>query len=271
MFLKTRIRINARNFGLTGLLLVLVFAACGKEGGQNAFGSRNGTVSKAPGKQVQVTTLIDTVTVSANPSERIKVRQSYPRFAGGGPFWDDLNEIIETMALDEHNSFLEHSLEEYGLALKEFADQPGGLGVTFIWERIAEITAAHVSDKYASFLDADWRFTGGAHGMTAYYSLLYRREGDKAVQIEPESLFDKNSAYLDAVGRFCIEALKKKDATWAVNGEMKGLDKLPVFVLTETGLRFYFPPYVAGPYYQGTFTVDMPYNELKDYLAVPLP
>lgn len=63
-----------------------------------------------------------------------------------------------------------------------------------------------------------------------------------------------------------IDGLRRQEAAWVEQGEVTRQTEwlLESFVLTPGGVRFLFDPYEVGPYVQGPFEVDIPYDALED-------
>jgi len=134
--------------------------------------------------------------------------------------------------------------------------------------------------KLFSLARAASEYTGGAHGMTNHGAVLW----DKALkrEITASALF-RRGADLSVLDRLLCAALnaekKSRDAN-AAPITLQGRDwscpraaQTP-FVLTPStvsgkagGLTFLIDPYIAGPYSEGDFTVDVPQALIRALLA----
>lgn len=121
-------------------------------------------------------------------------------------------------------------------------------------------------------LSADyWEFTGGAHGNSAFGTLLWDKRAD--VARDPLSLFTSAAALQGATqAEFCDlldrqraqkrgEPVVREEGNWM--NECIGLDAVTV-VLGSSNRRtfdrigFLVPPYNAGPYAEGSYEVTLP-------------
>jgi len=211
------------------------------------------------------------ISKTASPDPRINVQLSYPAFQRHEPAWLSLNAKIESLANAGHDEFLKKSLAELKRAQESFKGNPEGMGASFKWERRADYSVIFASDEYVSVLETVWFYTGGAHGNTSYKGILWHRDDEMFKPVPAEALFVENSGYLERISSMCIESLKKQGAQNVLNGSLLELIAIPPYVLSDTGLRFYFPPYTVGPYSQGSFIVDIPAEKVTDILQLPLP
>lgn len=114
-------------------------------------------------------------------------------------------------------------------------------------------------------------YSGGAHGIYGVSSLVWDKQ--EAEAIEAIELFTSPQALEDALGdRFCDGLNKQREERRGepVNPEADDLfnncpdmDELTVLVGSGNGRRFdrltlYAGPYVAGPYAEGDFRVNLP-------------
>ena len=127
------------------------------------------------------------------------------------------------------------------------------------------------SDRLLSLSGGHWEFTGGAHGNGNSISLLWDRVRNREVTIP--QLFARPTEYALLAPRYCEELKKARIEQRGGNGELKTIpqfDECPKFSdLTielvdddknhrfET-LRFTADQYVAGPYSEGPYIVDLP-------------
>lgn len=134
--------------------------------------------------------------------------------------------------------------------------------------------------KLFSLARAASEYTGGAHGMTNHGAVLW----DKALkrEITGSALFRRGAdlSVLDRLLCAALNAEKKSRDAKAVAVTLEGQDwKCPraaetPFVLAPStasgkagGLTFLIDPYIAGPYSEGDFTIDVPQALIRALLA----
>jgi hypothetical protein len=113
-------------------------------------------------------------------------------------------------------------------------------------------------------------YTGGAHGNTNMRSLVWDKQAGKAM--EAIALFTSPAALEKALGdRFCAgldrERAKRRGAPVASDSQDEfdkcpGIDELEILVGSSNGRTFnrltlYASPYVAGPYAEGEYQVNI--------------
>lgn len=62
------------------------------------------------------------------------------------------------------------------------------------------------------------------------------------------------------------EEADKDTIEWFKNGASAHDGNFENFLITDTGLRFLFPPYQVGPYAMGSWNIEVPYFELRHIL-----
>lgn len=141
--------------------------------------------------------------------------------------------------------------------------EPGSF--TFSYESFTRYRIRYYSPTFISMLGTVYAYTGGAHGMTETVPLNMVRRGDDVHFVELEELMKTGSGWEKKLSNYVIADLKKQDADWVVNGEVTSVavDKLYRFTLTPAGIEFHFDAYEMGPYAKGTFSVNVPWSELK--------
>lgn len=133
------------------------------------------------------------------------------------------------------------------------------------WKVVANIPDwLSLSNEFSSY-------SGGAHGIYGVTSLVWDKQ--EAEAIEAIDLFTSPQALEDALGdRFCdgLNTLREKRRGEPVDPEADNsfndcpdIDELTVLVGSGGGRRFdrltlYAGPYVAGPYAEGDFRVNLP-------------
>ncbi|MCT2401140.1 DUF3298 and DUF4163 domain-containing protein [Novosphingobium mangrovi (ex Huang et al. 2023)] len=194
-------------------------------------------------------------------NELYEFSYSYPDAAGAIPGFRDLldaqlhaaRERLESSARDDRNAaqkdgfpYHQHS---YGAKWEVVTDLPGWLSLS------AKI----------------YTYTGGAHGMSAFNSLLWDRRGE-AVR-KPRDLFTSTDALRNAIREPFCDALDKQrekrrgEPVQRDSGQMfsECIDPVAQTLILGSSNRKTFDrigilvgPYEAGPYAEGTYEVTLP-------------
>ncbi len=141
-----------------------------------------------------------------------------------------------------------------------------------------------VADRYVSVLRNDYMDTRAAHPNSDVNTILWDRTARKRISIR--TFFVEtvdNGPTMTAMLRSVITALKaekkKRGPTDTATAEWsKGLEPKLVKIgavamapSTEagksSGLLFYYPPYVVGPYAEGPYTAFVPWEVLQPHLS----
>lgn len=132
------------------------------------------------------------------------------------------------------------------------------------WKRVAN------TPRFLSLSSEIWTYTGGAHGMTAFETLLWDR--NRAARLKPLDLFSSAEAF-DAAIRddFCAGIARAKAAkgveptadndnvfakcppasaqtVWLGSSDGRYLDRLTIAIA----------PYEVGPYVEGSYMINLP-------------
>lgn len=126
-------------------------------------------------------------------------------------------------------------------------------------------------NQYAiSILGFHSEYGGGAHGNIFYTVSNYEltEEGYKEISIADFFLASKKKEALNHLSSYLIQSLEIMEAEWIVVGDITSFDEndLQVFCFNSKNLMFQFAPYVVGPYVQGPFMVQVPFQDLEQYL-----
>lgn len=119
------------------------------------------------------------------------------------------------------------------------------------------------SHDFKSMIIRHDEYTGGAHPNYYFDCLTLDLKGNR---IDIKQVFNKNA--VPVIDKLIIEDLRKKDAAWVTDGSRTTFEKeilnneIP-YLFTTTGIEFYFAPYIAGYYAQGSFSTIVPYSKLK--------
>lgn len=120
-------------------------------------------------------------------------------------------------------------------------------------------------------------FSGAAHGQIAFETFNFDTR-NSIIRIRLEDIFEPRSNYLQVISEYVIKQLCKgywentgeeanEDAmNWFKDGASANDGNFENFLITDTGLRFLFPPYQVGSYALGSWNIEVPYFELRNVL-----
>ena len=170
----------------------------------------------------------------------------------------------------ERDEALTAQKADWAEMLEVETDMPPGAS---IYNRTDSVEWQSVADtpRFLSLSANGYTYSGGAHGMYGRSSLVWDRAARKAVPAA--AMFRSTAALGYAVGGAVCDALdmqreEKRGAPvdregGAMFDECPAMDDTVVFVASSDGkafdrLHFYFGPYVAGPYAEGSYEVELP-------------
>jgi hypothetical protein len=109
-------------------------------------------------------------------------------------------------------------------------------------------------------------YTGGAHPNLVYRTFTFDTRDGHFINLE--ALFVPGSNPLATIFPLVKADLVAQqggiaDTTWIDSGTGTTLSNYANFVLTNTAIVFYFPPYQVAPYAGGPFNVDVPYTSIR--------
>jgi hypothetical protein len=110
-------------------------------------------------------------------------------------------------------------------------------------------------------------YAGGAHPNSHWLTRTFKvGPGGEVRAVKLAELFKEGSDYGKVLSEKVLTDLRKQEAQWVVDGQVKELntDDLKHFAVTPRGLRFCFAPYAVGPYAQGPFEVEVGYETLGE-------
>lgn len=216
-----------------------------------------GEWSKANGLSAlpfKLTKVADFVSMNVNVESKYDASYLYPSFISDTKANREITERLEKEAASERKKFTTEA--------EEFFSTQGSAGE---WQENYSYSIEYYSPELISLSGEVFSYTGGAHGNTFYMSSNYWIKGGKALRLGLPDLFTPKSNYIKVLSDYCIRDLRKQQAGWVLNGELKDLkaDDLGAFVISPRGITFAFAPYAAGPYVEGSYFVTVGYGELK--------
>ena len=130
--------------------------------------------------------------------------------------------------------------------------------------------AAGQSARLLSLEGSFWGFTGGAHGNGSITALLWDRTGN--TRIELQQLLTAGQSWTSAIRQpFCVlldrERVKRRRAPLEKGGMFSGCPaykEVTVLIADKNGngrfehVQVTADPYVAGPYVEGAYDIDLP-------------
>lgn len=155
----------------------------------------------------------------------------------------------------------------------------GGDGGMPPYEKVVQYEGAVDTGKLFGLLGDAYEYTGGAHGNPSYMAVLWDKALKRRIDISALLKPGPDRATLDRMLCAALNVEKRKRDPQAVLLTLNGADwKCPR--LSETvvglapsttpgkagGLTVQIGPYVAGPYAEGGYQIDLPQSALRPYL-----
>lgn len=148
------------------------------------------------------------------------------------------------------------------------------------WEASVDDTVELDEPELISVLHTAWEYTGGAHGNTVLTGLNFTRIDGQCVQLRLTDLLDVDKVHTLLRLRHMIAADLKHQGATAMNQYTPGdlndpanageppltPDDIQQFTLIPDGLRFHFSPYAVGSYAEGSYTVTLPWDKVRELL-----
>lgn len=207
-----------------------------------------------------------------NKVKRYSIDVSYPQFSGisNRKAQDLLNNRIYDFSQSSVKKFKEGVANlDTSLVSEEFSS---GLQITY---KVSNASTRNVSIE---FLVSEY-WAGAAHPNSI--SETFNFDVVRQKEISLSDVFKKNSNYLSVLSEYSIKTLKDRfDAElvdtsnssflkeWIEKGAAPQKDNFSNFLLGKKNLVIIFDPYQVGPYAWGFQRVEIPYDKLKDILAV---
>lgn len=188
----------------------------------------------------------------------ISLTALYPYFIFKNHTGQMINSKLQDSVLDRQRNFLQDGQE---------LNSNGSKG-TAGWQQKINYQITYFSSDLISISGNIYIYTGGAHGMSNPLTNNFYISDGHVEQLRLGDLFKPDVAYEEYLSRLCLKTLYQKGASWVRNGQVNHLagPDLHHFTISPRGLTFYFPPYIVGPYSDGTFVVKIPFDSLQNYL-----
>ncbi len=256
---------------LRGLIRGTHLDASLKTGDHRVIGRMKGTVTKGHTeinghwKPVKSNTdhlfhfikVADYMKSSILQSSFITLTALYPYFVAHNRVIRQINAQVQDSVLDRQHRFLQEGQSIYNNTTPKRG-----------WIQNIRYEITYFSSNLISLGGKIGMYTGGAHGMTNPLTHNFFIHQGQVDQLQLDDLFEPGTAYEECLSRLCLRNLYHKGATWIRNGEVShlALPDLRHFTVSPRGITFYFPPYMVGPYSDGSFTVTIPFDSLNGYL-----
>ena len=119
--------------------------------------------------------------------------------------------------------------------------------------------------RYLSFVQQNYEYSGGAHGMPFWNGYTFDLETGEQLQLSDIVENDDLQIKEIVTGYFEQMYEKEPDAYWddAVDVVREYASLQSPFYLSEEGIVFYYGPYELAPYAGGFIEIVIPYNEVK--------
>ncbi|MEO6387787.1 MAG: DUF4163 domain-containing protein [Croceibacterium sp.] len=197
----------------------------------------------------------------ADETDDFVFKYAYPAPAGRIP---ELADLLD-QRLEKQRSDLATESEDAKRGTREQGFPYNKHSYNAEWKTVADLP------KWLS-LSLDFStYTGGAHGNYGLESLVWDKEGERAM--DAEAMFTSPAALYDAFKtRYCTaldrERTKRRNegggppSTIDAFNACPGIDELGILVGSSNGRTFnrltvYAGPYVAGPYVEGDYRIDL--------------
>lgn len=167
---------------------------------------------------------------------------------------------------NDYTALLLDFIGKYESFITEFPTSSGG------WEAIVKVTVVYDTPELLNLKLDSYTITGGAHGNTVVSSFIFDPETGR-------ELFLKDLVKdVDALVPVAEREFRKKyniapEESINSTGLMFADDQFTLpknIFITEKGLLLYYNTYEIAAYADGTKEVELPYKEIKDYLAIEI-
>lgn len=251
----------ARRFLLTGLMFTL--AACGANmpAESEPTAAPDADMTSAPVVQAQASaTPVAAARSEKETSEVYEFEYSYPAEAAAIPGLKGLLDQRLSKARSELAASAQQARQEAQADGYPYRTYAGGTS----WSVVTQ------TPRFLSLSAEIYAYSGGAHGMTAFDTLLWDKQAGKA--LEPSGLFTGQHALRDAIRQPFCKALDQERSKRRQGQDWSGDEMFSecidptastVILGSSNGQAFdrigvLVGPYEAGPYAEGTYEVTLP-------------
>ena len=149
------------------------------------------------------------------------------------------------------------------------------------WQLNIDMNNFTQAGETASILGYVFSFTGGAHPNHSFFSVNFNTGSQQLLGLS--ELFINQSDALQAISKYSVENILKQkkeklvdenaDMSWVLEGAGPDEKNYQIFTIVPENnmkikaLKFVFPHYSVGPYYEGTYEVEVPSRIFYEQLA----
>ena len=153
--------------------------------------------------------------------------------------------------------------------------------VSYPWSLNIDMNNFTRAGDLASILGYVFSFTGGAHPNHMFFTVNFNTDTQEVLRLQ--DLFENYEPALDAISAYAVDDIirQKKDKKvddnmdmkWVMEGAGPKGKNYSVFTFVPENhqqikaVKFIFPPYSVGPYYEGTYEVEVPSAVFYDHLT----
>lgn len=161
---------------------------------------------------------------------------------------------------------LDALVQSAAAGLTQRAQRPTGATSTWWDERAVHL--ASLGPEIVSARTSVNDYTGGAHPNLRFAFATWTWDGDAWRRVDLCGALAVLGRSCDpaALRAYVVRDLRAQDAAWAVDGEVVARTPwlLDPFTIGPSGVRLDYEPYAVGPYVQGPFAVEIPFDRLAD-------
>lgn len=198
-------------------------------------------------------------------AKRLDLTAEYPELTGGANV-SGFNQIVKSRVTKELADFKKQMMSLSAADLKMLPQ-----GMNNYIDISYNIEYADNDLISVSFLESN--FTGGVHPNYNYFTITYDLRNGKELKLS--ELFQPGAKYLQAISAYAVKDLQSRKAPDSdenmglaqdmfAEGATAKAENYQSWNITKKGLMFTFDPYQVGPYADGSQTVIVPYDKLRD-------
>jgi len=132
----------------------------------------------------------------------------------------------------------------------------------YSWEK--NYTVERNDGTYLSVLFDETEYTGGVHGDESVWAVNCQvSDGDANLSLDDHFTVNPD-VWLKRLPDLICAQIAADAEDYYPNYEQLVLDNWGVFCLTDTGLAFFYEPYILGPYTLGVCRFDIPFEAYED-------
>jgi hypothetical protein len=184
----------------------------------------------------------------------------YPVFEG--PF-DSLKRLNELLA-DEAKNYVKEFISEF---------DPDEFNSLAPYEADVDCSISYASNELISFSYLCSEYTGGAHPNYWYDNRNYLLRDGRFIPVYLYDLINVSPKCVSVISDIVIKQLTKDEASSVIYGQVTALTlgDLTNFQINGKGLVFVFNPYEMGSFAEGTYSVNVPYSSIKEFIPAGSP